>query len=54
MQRSNMLLKIADLIEASAEKIAMIETLDNGKPLRGSFPLFCLCGQNAGGGGDDA
>lgn len=33
-ERSNMLLKIADLIDANAEKFAMIETLDNGKPIR--------------------
>jgi aldehyde dehydrogenase (NAD+) len=33
-ERSAMLLKIADLIDANAEKLAMIETLDNGKPIR--------------------
>ena len=32
--RAQMLLKIADLIDANAEKLAMIETLDNGKPIR--------------------
>lgn len=32
--RSQILLKIADLIEANTEKLAMIETLDNGKPIR--------------------
>lgn len=32
--RANLLLKIADLIEANAERIAMAETLDNGKPIR--------------------
>jgi aldehyde dehydrogenase (NAD+) len=34
VQRANMLLKIADLIDANAEKLAMVETLDNGKPIR--------------------
>ena len=32
--RAQMLLKIADLIDANAEKLAMVETLDNGKPIR--------------------
>lgn len=32
--RSGLLLKIADLIDANLEKLAMVETLDNGKPLR--------------------
>jgi len=31
---SAMLLKIADLIDANSEKLAMVETLDNGKPIR--------------------
>lgn len=33
-ERSNMLLKIADLMEERADRLAMVETLDNGKPLR--------------------
>ena len=33
-ERSRMLLRIADLIDANAEKLAMVETLDNGKPIR--------------------
>ncbi|MCE5256448.1 MAG: aldehyde dehydrogenase [Spirochaetaceae bacterium] len=33
-ERQRMLLKIADLMEANADKLAMIETLDNGKPIR--------------------
>lgn len=33
-ERSRMLLKIADLIDANAERLAMVETLDNGKPIR--------------------
>ena len=33
-ERARMLLKIADLIDANAEKLAMVETLDNGKPIR--------------------
>lgn len=32
--RMMMLLKIADLMEANAEKLAMTETMDNGKPIR--------------------
>ncbi|MER2060827.1 MAG: aldehyde dehydrogenase family protein [Niallia sp.] len=34
IDRSNLLLKIADLIDEHAEKLALVETLDNGKPLR--------------------
>lgn len=34
VERSNLLLKIADIIDANAEKLAYIETLDNGKPIR--------------------
>ncbi|MEZ0233155.1 MAG: aldehyde dehydrogenase [Methylophilaceae bacterium] len=33
-ERSNILLKIADAMEANLEKIAIAETIDNGKPLR--------------------
>jgi len=33
-ERAAMLLKIADLIDANAEHLAMVETLDNGKPIR--------------------
>jgi acyl-CoA reductase-like NAD-dependent aldehyde dehydrogenase len=33
-ERQRMLLKIADLMEANAEKLAMVETMDNGKPIR--------------------
>lgn len=33
-ERSALLLKIADLIEAEAERFAVLETLDNGKPIR--------------------
>lgn len=32
--RAAMLLKIADLIDENAEKLALAETLDNGKPIR--------------------
>ena len=35
--RSNMLLKIADILEANAERIAKIETVDNGKAVRESM-----------------
>lgn len=34
VERSALLLKIADLIDANAEHLAMVETLDNGKPIR--------------------
>ncbi len=33
-ERANILLKIADIIDANKEHLAMIETLDNGKPIR--------------------
>lgn len=33
-ERASYLLKIADLIEENADKLAMVETLDNGKPIR--------------------
>jgi len=33
-ERSGLLLKIADLIEANLDKLAMVESLDNGKPIR--------------------
>eukprot|EP00730_Choanoeca_flexa_P006420 TRINITY_DN12148_c1_g1_i3.p3 TRINITY_DN12148_c1_g1~~TRINITY_DN12148_c1_g1_i3.p3 ORF type:complete len:522 (+),score=180.22 TRINITY_DN12148_c1_g1_i3:8420-9985(+) len=33
-ERSNMLLKIADIIEANNDRLALVETLDNGKPIR--------------------
>ena len=33
-ERSNVLLKIADRIEANLEKLAYAETVDNGKPIR--------------------
>lgn len=34
-----MLLKIADLIDENAEKLAMVETLDNGKPIRETMTI---------------
>jgi aldehyde dehydrogenase (NAD+) len=33
-ERQALLMKIADVIDANAEKLALIETLDNGKPIR--------------------
>jgi len=33
-QRARLLLKLADLIEANADEIALLETLDNGMPYR--------------------
>ena len=38
-ERSRMLLKIADLIDANAERLAMVETLDNGKPIRETMAI---------------
>ncbi len=35
-ERGRLLYKLADLIEANAEELARLETLDNGKPLRDS------------------
>jgi acyl-CoA reductase-like NAD-dependent aldehyde dehydrogenase len=37
-ERSRILLEIADRIDASTEKLAMIETIDSGKPIRESIP----------------
>lgn len=34
VERQNYLLKIADIIEQNAAHLAMVETLDNGKPIR--------------------
>ena len=33
-ERSTILLKIADLIDENKEKLALVETMDNGKPIR--------------------
>ena len=52
IERQNLLLKIADIIDANAKHLAMVETLDNGKPIREnkygrytdecrSLPLLC-------------
>lgn len=38
-ERSAMLLKIADLIDANMEKLAMVETMDNGKPIRETMAI---------------
>jgi aldehyde dehydrogenase (NAD+) len=42
-ERSALLLKIADLIDENAEKLALVESMDNGKPIRETlaidFPL---------------
>ena len=34
IERQNYLLKIADIIDENAEHLALVETLDNGKPIR--------------------
>ena len=36
MDRGRILLKLADLIEANAEQLAMLESLDTGHPIRDS------------------
>jgi aldehyde dehydrogenase len=36
-ERSNLLLKVADIIEANLEEFALVETCDNGKPIRESL-----------------
>lgn len=36
-ERSNILLKIADIVEANADRLAKIETVDNGKAVRESM-----------------
>lgn len=38
-ERSKMLHKVADMIDANAEKLAMVETLDNGKPIRETMAI---------------
>ncbi|HEY4682429.1 MAG TPA: aldehyde dehydrogenase family protein [Candidatus Acidoferrales bacterium] len=46
-ERGKLLYKLADLIEANAEELARLETLDNGKPLNDSknadLPLTVAC-----------
>ena len=46
-QRGNLMYKLADLIEKNKEKLAALETLDNGKPIRDSLnadlPLTVAC-----------
>lgn len=34
IERQNLLLKIADIIDENKERLALVETLDNGKPIR--------------------
>ncbi len=38
-ERSRALLRIADLIDENAAKLAMVETLDNGKPIRETLAI---------------
>ncbi len=43
-ERSNMLLKIADIMEQNTQLLAVAETLDNGKPIRESIAAdLALC-----------
>lgn len=39
IEREEILLKIADIIDDNAEKLGMIETLDNGKPIRENMAI---------------
>ena len=47
VQLLKLLYKLADLIEAHADELAQLETLDNGKPLKDSsqidLPLTIAC-----------
>lgn len=38
-ERAALLMKIADVIDANAEHLAMVETLDNGKPIRETMAI---------------
>ena len=37
--RADILMKVADIIDANAERLALIETLDNGKPIRETMAI---------------
>lgn len=39
IERAALLMKIADAIDANAEHLAMVETLDNGKPIRETMAI---------------
>ena len=39
IEREEILLKVADIIDDNADKLAMIETLDNGKPIRENMAI---------------
>lgn len=39
ISRANILMKIADIIDANAEHLAMVESLDNGKPIRETMAI---------------
>ena len=38
-ERADILMKIADVIDANKEKLAMIESIDNGKPIRETMAI---------------
>jgi acyl-CoA reductase-like NAD-dependent aldehyde dehydrogenase len=46
-QRARLLLKLADLIEANADEIALLETLDNGMPYRMANSAACSARRKA-------
>ncbi|MDD4571485.1 MAG: aldehyde dehydrogenase family protein [Clostridia bacterium] len=39
IERADILMKIADIIDANKEKLAMLESLDNGKPIRETMAI---------------
>lgn len=42
-ERSNLLLKIAQVIEDNLEYLAIVETIDNGKAIRETRAAICRC-----------
>ena len=46
IERQNILLKIADIIDANADHLALVETLDNGKPIRETKAADILLGSD--------
>ena len=39
-ERADALLKIADVIDQNKERLALLETLDNGKPIRETIDVY--------------
>ena len=49
IERQNILLKIADIIDANLDHLALVETLDNGKPIRETTAADLLSDRAFGG-----